>query len=383
MDYDILLQKLTSSSSELGTYKANAEDIYNEFNSSYLGTISDPELSKITTNIKPTVERIKNGVTNSDTWLKNYVNELNSLEDALAGFSGSLTAPTEFTSEFVDMFGKRTMPIIKTGGDIHANAQGLIDNEIIKKALEKYASEYENAYKSYSSDNTFMTITKLADGTYVTHIVVADPTQIHKGYANGGYGNGLETTSAAAARYDWIVGVNGSHFSSSNGKQDVNRPEVQTNRVVINDGKVADNSGSTAGGLEICLTKDGKFFTAPSGMSTQELINRGVVQTYSSHETNILENGQVQNTYPSAMNKSYNRTVIGMVAPGEYYIYSGYSTAKEAAQMMKDKGCTWAKSLDQGGSVSLATGKETVKKSDSSYSDGERPVGDFLYFADV
>ena len=383
MDYDILIEKISSSSNELETYKTNAEDIYNEFNSSYLGTINDKELSKITSNIKPTVERIKNGVSNSNSWLKNYISELSALEDSLASFSNNLTAPTEFTSEFVDMFGKRTMPIIKTDGDTHANAEGLIDNEVIKEALEKYASEYENAYKSYSSDNTFMTITKLEDGSYVTHVVVADPTQIHKGYANGGYGNGLETTSQAASRYGWIVGVNGSHFLYSNGKQDVNRSEVQTNRVVINDGKVADNSGSTAGGLEICLTKDGKFFTAQSGMSTQALLNRGVVQTYSSHETNILEKGQVQTAYPSAMNKSYNRTVIGMVEPGEYYIYTGYSTAKEAGEIMKNKGCTWAKSLDQGGSVSLATANESIKKSDSSGINGERAVGDYLYFADV
>ena len=122
-------------------------------------------------------------------------------------------------------------------------------------------------------------------------------------------------------------------------------------------------------------------------MSAQELLKRGVVQTYSSHETNILENGQVQTSYPGAMSREYNRTVIGMVKPGEYYIYTGHSSAKKAASTLKSKGCTWAKSLDQGGSVSLATGKESIKKSasknDSYGENGERKVGDFLYFADT
>ena len=389
MDYEINLGTLISKASELGELKTSAEDIYNEFNSCYLNQLASTEIILITANLRQSVKRLKEGVTNSNTWYTNYTKELSELEESLAAFSASgLTPPTEFKSEFVDMFGKVTMPIIKTGGDIHANASPInrISNMTIKEALEKYGDEYDNAYKKYASDKTFMTITKLEDGSYITHIVVADPDQIHKGYANGAYGNGLETTSSAAARYGWIVGVNGSHFRYSNGKQDVNRADVPTNLVAINDGKLADNSGSRAGGLEICLTKDGRFFTAKKGASAQDLINQGVVQTFSSHETNILENGVVQTTYPSAMSRQYNRTVIGMVQPGEYYIYTGNSSATKAASTLQKRGCTWAKSLDQGGSVSLATKDESVKKSGygGNYEqNGERQVGDFLYFADV
>jgi len=386
MDYNINLGTLTSKASELEELKTSAEDIYNELNSCYLSNINCSELSSLPTGIKQPVERLKKGFTNSNTWYTNYTKELSELEESLAAFSASgITSPTEFKSEFVDMFGKVTMPIIKTGGDIHANASPInrISNMTIKEAMEKYGDEYDNAYKKYASDNTFMTITKLPDGSYITHIVVADPDQVHKGYANGAYGHGLETTSSAAARYGWVVGVNGSHFDYGSGRQDVN---VATNRVAINDGRIADNSGSRAGGLEICLTRDGRFFTAPKGASAQDLINQGVVQTFSSHETNILENGVVQTTYPSAMAKQYNRTVIGMVQPGEYYIYSGNSSATQAASTLQKKGCTWAKSLDQGGSVSLATKDESVKKSGygGNYEqNGERQVGDFLYFADV
>ncbi len=137
MDYDIKVSSLETKSSELETHKSSAEDIYNEFNSCYLSSINDPELSSIKTGLKAPVERLKKGFTNSNTWLKNYLTELNALEDGLAGFSASgLTAPTEFKGEFVDMFGKKTMPIIKTGGDIHANAQGYRSNEDIKYSVE-------------------------------------------------------------------------------------------------------------------------------------------------------------------------------------------------------------------------------------------------------
>jgi len=123
MDYKIVLSTLESKSSDLENLKSSAEDIYNEFNSCYLSSMNCSELSGIKSGLKQPIERLKKGYTNSNTWYTKYIKELSTLEDSLASFSGSgLTAPTEFKGEFVDMFGKVTMPIIKTGGDIHANA---------------------------------------------------------------------------------------------------------------------------------------------------------------------------------------------------------------------------------------------------------------------
>ena len=124
MDYEINLGTLDSKSSELEELKSGGEDIYNEFNSCYLSTMNCSELSSLKSGLKQPVERIKKGYTNSNTWYQKYLKELKTLEDSLASFSASgITAPTEFKGEFVDMFGKVTMPIIKTGGDIHANAE--------------------------------------------------------------------------------------------------------------------------------------------------------------------------------------------------------------------------------------------------------------------
>jgi len=130
MDYKIVLSTLESKSSDLENLKSSAEDIYNEFNSCYLSSMNCSELSGIKSGLKQPIERLKKGYTNSNTWYTKYIKELSTLEDSLASFSGSgLTAPTEFKGEFVDMFGKVTMPIIKTGGDIHANATGYRSNE--------------------------------------------------------------------------------------------------------------------------------------------------------------------------------------------------------------------------------------------------------------
>ena len=123
MDYDINLSTLDSKKSELEELKTGGEDIYNEFNSCYLSTINDAEISKLKTSIKPTVERLKKAYTNCNTWYTKYLTELNELEDSIASFTAAgLNQLVEFKGEFIDMFGKRTMPIIKTGGDIHANA---------------------------------------------------------------------------------------------------------------------------------------------------------------------------------------------------------------------------------------------------------------------
>ena len=115
MDYDIKIDTLSSKQSEFETLKSDAEDIYNEFNSCYLSNLSS-ELSSLSTNIKKPIERLKKGYTNSNTWLKNYVKELGELEDIIASFTGTnLTVPTEFKGEFIDLFGKKTLPLLKTG----------------------------------------------------------------------------------------------------------------------------------------------------------------------------------------------------------------------------------------------------------------------------
>jgi predicted peptidase len=61
------------------------------------------------------MSRLKNGYGNSNSWLSRYVNDINEVENNLAGFNVAGAAkPTEFKSEFIDIFSKVTMPTLKS-----------------------------------------------------------------------------------------------------------------------------------------------------------------------------------------------------------------------------------------------------------------------------
>ena len=174
MDYDIKLDTLESKQTEFDTLKANVEDIYNEFNSCYLNKLSGTEISSLSSKIKKEVDRLKKGYTNSSTWLTNYNKELNALEDSLAGFSAAnLDAPVEFAGEFVDMFGKVTMPIIKTGGDIHAN------KDLFKGMMGAGMIEY-----TYNGQTFYIADTSIPLDQYAAYI------QGNKMYQNAGFQGG-------------------------------------------------------------------------------------------------------------------------------------------------------------------------------------------------
>ncbi len=116
MDYSINLDTMNTKQSELDSIKTKAEDIYNEFNSSYLNQLASTEIRLITAKLRQPVERLKKGVTNSNTWYKKYLTELTALEDSLSSFSASnLDKPKIFSDKFTDLFSKKAMPLLKTG----------------------------------------------------------------------------------------------------------------------------------------------------------------------------------------------------------------------------------------------------------------------------
>ena len=384
MDYLISIKAINKKKDDLSnSYNSTNGDITVIKND--LSPFLNSEISKHIKDLNTSLDNICSGYNNIVNWIATYTCEITQLENNLLNFkSDKADTPVDFKGTFENIFGAKTIPTLKEGGNKDANIiteeSKHVNSEVIENALKNNKQEFDNAYYNYLSDSTYIAVTDLGNGKYLTHIVVADPSQIHKGYANGSYGNGLETIGSASQRIpNWIIGVNGSHFNES-GTQDINRDKVQTNLIAINDGVVSENSASTAGGLEICFTSDGRLYTAPNGASVQDLLNDGVIQTFSSHETEILENGIVQTANPDAMARNYNRTVLGMKEPGEYYIFSGYSSATEAAQTLRNYGCTYGKSLDQGGSVGLATKDEEIVKSTDN--GGERPISDYFYISD-
>ena len=122
-DYILDLETLNTTSSNLENQKNSINNIIEKYENSSL-TSSANGIAKITSKIKDNIKRLNNGYTNSNTWLSDYNSELTSLETSLASFSNeSINIPIEFKGKFEDIFGKITMPAIKTGGDPNVNAK--------------------------------------------------------------------------------------------------------------------------------------------------------------------------------------------------------------------------------------------------------------------
>jgi len=255
------------------------------------------------------------------------------------------------------------------------DTSGMIAGSNVSNAYNKYGSEIDNAdYATVNSNLFTTTTTEMINGqpVQVTHVVINDGSQINGAPANGSYANGLEKSSSAASRLNSAVLINGSHFDYDNGAEDLRG----NNHIVIVDGQIKKDGVS--GGQELLLDNKGNIYNV-SGKSAQELVNDGVKYSFSCHSTQVIENGDISPSYREG--NKYKRTVIGQSAPGEYYIVTDTTynnKLSDTAQYLKNKGCTNAYSLDQGGSVSLVRNKSLINN--PSDDDGERAVGDFLYF---
>lgn len=217
---------------------------------------------------------------------------------------------------------------------------------------------------------------------WVCHVQTFSPAQLCSALCGGTYGEPRATTSQEMAAHNGVVGVNGSGFSYSSGKP-------APGKTMIKDGKVYEDARSN--GNIMCVTGDGGMFTAAAGMTTKRLLKRNVKDTYCFGPT-LVEGGQ---RYPLSLGDfrqtyRYQRTAVGMVSPGEYYLVvvqgkdaggSQGMTYEELQQVFLDLGCTYAYNLDGGGSTTLVfKGKVINTLTDAA---GERPCGDILYFIDA
>ena len=121
-DYEIEVGALNSKKSSLDTMVGKVNEISNGYSSTSIKNAKDA-YNNVSTKITNNIDRLLNGYTNSNTWFTGYLTELEQLESELATKKiTSLTEPTEFKGSFEDIFGKVTMPAIKTGGDPNCNA---------------------------------------------------------------------------------------------------------------------------------------------------------------------------------------------------------------------------------------------------------------------
>lgn len=205
--------------------------------------------------------------------------------------------------------------------------------------------------------------------------------QLKSALCGGTYGNPRKTTSEELASHDGIIGINGSAFSYGSG-------EPAPGKTMIKGGRIYNDVYSN--GNIFCVTEDGGMFTAAAGMTTKDLLNRGVQDTYCFGPT-LVENGEASEISGQFHQTSrYQRAAVGMVSPGDYYLVvvdgKGYGgsqgmTYQELQQVFLDLGCDYAYNLDGGGSATLVfKGRVLNMLTDNGK---ERACGDILYFVDA
>lgn len=251
----------------------------------------------------------------------------------------------------------------------------------VMKAKKAYKAEINTALYSHTSDNLFITIQKLPsdNGTYfLSHVIVNDVSQFKGGLSYDDFGGTRELPTDVAKRTGSPFVTNGSYFSYDTG-------EPACGNIFIKDGTIYKNG--TSNGYEVCLDSTGKLFSPAAGITASDLLNSGVTQIWGTADPLLINEGEIQDLPSETLHSGYYpRTALGMKAPGEYYFITadttGYSGGLSFSFMQNkfwELGCTFARSLDGGGSSSLVFETGLVN---SPAAGSERPVVDFIYFTE-
>lgn len=258
--------------------------------------------------------------------------------------------------------------------------------EQYNKAIDRISQEwhYTNDEWNYETSTLKVEVTPMeTDYTkyWVCHVQTFSPAQLCSALSGGTYGNPRTTTSSEVAAHNGVIGVNGSGFSYSTG-------EPAPGKTMIKGGEIYSDIYSN--GNIMCVTSDGGMFTAAAGMTTREMLERSVWDTYCFGPT-LVEGGeryQISNQFNQTYR--YQRTAVGMVSPGNYYLVvvdgkgaggSAGMTYEEIQDVFLDLDCEYAYMMDGGGSSTLVFKGNVL----NTLTDGgrERPCADILYFIDV
>ena len=248
----------------------------------------------------------------------------------------------------------------------------------ILAAEQQESTNFTNDDLNYETETLKVNVEQKDTGYtkyWVAHVQTFSTEQLKSALCGGTYGNPRKTTSEELASHDGIIGINGSAFSYGSG-------EPAPGKTMIKGGRIYNDVYSN--GNIFCVTEDA------AGMTTKDLLNRGVQDTYCFGPT-LVENGEASEISGQFHQTSrYQRAAVGMVSPGDYYLVvvdgKGYGgsqgmTYQELQQVFLDLGCDYAYNLDGGGSATLVfKGRVLNMLTDNGK---ERACGDILYFVDA
>jgi hypothetical protein len=116
-DFDIALSALDTKKTSLASMSGKIDQIAENYSTTSLFSPKSA-YSTVANRINNNINRLKKGYKNSDTWFGSYLTELQQLESELASKKRSgMTEPISFKGTFEDIFGKITMPCLKTGAE--------------------------------------------------------------------------------------------------------------------------------------------------------------------------------------------------------------------------------------------------------------------------
>lgn len=229
MDYKILLSNLQSKETELGQLQSEVNNILEESRND-LNSINGTEISSLYSKVEVSINRLEKGYDNCDTWLDDYINELDSLENSLANFNNSnIDTPVEFKEGFPDLFGKRVIPLLKSNGDQNMNL------DLGEKGSGLSSQELENvlaAAKSQENVTPYCTMTYEPDGggfgcaMFVSYCY-------NQALFNGARGDDWDTPGFYGSTYEYWGNVTNDDYNAHNkGFKEVSAEEAQPGDVV-------------------------------------------------------------------------------------------------------------------------------------------------------
>lgn len=262
--------------------------------------------------------------------------------------------------------------------DINAGKTVSSDKTKVELAMTKYENEYKNAEHKHYSKNLFFTAKSYMNsnnGTYwIAHVVINDTSQLNVNLAHDKYNGFRESPIENADRNGWLIGINASMFSIET--------DHMYDHLYINNGKIIVD-GTTAGN-EMCITKNGTWFTAPKGLSANALINKGVIHTVISNTPTLVENRK-----PCDISDYTNmnvKTAIGMISETEYYIvvasdgdYISDVAYSEIQDIFINKRCVYAKCMDGGANSFIIFNNNVINNAAVTK---PRPVFDYITFSE-
>ena len=212
-----------------------------------------------------------------------------------------------------------------------------------------YADEIAAAYRTYLSDTTYIAVMKdTVNGSpyCITHVIVNDPEQIKtivtsdKQYASKLYDNNeyLFAMNASVLNNDHTTFIDGLHICDYNV---ISKMTITT-------------------GVELAYDNTGSLVKLNEGTPFDEL---------KSENPTLIENSKAVELPADISTNVTCKSVIGMVAPGEYYFmvasdgdYLSDVTYADMQKILLDKSCTFAQSLSTGVNVVMSMQGELINQ---------------------